>query len=87
MTEREMNMGLEYSIVANKPVEASLSWVKAGEEVSVVIEGDSTEIIAALRGLFDEVMEMPNGEKIIKEALLQIRELIKNREQKDRDEE
>lgn len=87
MTEREMNMGLEYSIVANKPVEASLSWVKAGEEVSAVIEGDSTEIIAALRDLFDEVMEMPNGEKIIKEALLQIRELIKNREQKDRDEE
>ena len=80
-------MGLEYSIVANKPVEASLSWVKAGEEVSAVIEGDSTEIIAALRDLFDEVMEMPNGEKIIKEALLQIRELIKNREQKDRDEE
>lgn len=82
-----MNMELEYSIVANKPVEASLSWVKAGEEVSAVIEGDSTEIIAALRDLFDEVMEMPNGEKIIKEALLQIRELIKNREQKDRDEE
>lgn len=80
-------MELEYSIVANKPVEASLSWVKAGEEVSAVIEGDSTEIIAALRDLFDEVMEMPNGEKIIKEALLQIRELIKNREQKDRDEE
>lgn len=82
-----MNMELEYWIIANKPVEASLSWVKAGEEVSVVIEGDSTEIIAALRDLFDEVMEMPNGEKIIKEALLQIRELIKNREQKDRDEE
>ena len=82
-----MNMELEYWIIANKPVEASLSWVKAGEEVSVVIEGDSTEIIAALRGLFDEVMEMPNGEKIIKEALLQIRELIKNQEQKDRDEE
>ena len=80
-------MELEYWIIANKPVEASLSWVKAGEEVSTVIEGDSTEIIAALRDLFDEVMEMPNGEKIIKEALLQIRELIKNREQKDRDEE
>ena len=80
-------MELEYWIIANKPVEASLSWVKTGEEVSAVIEGDSTEIIAALRDLFDEVMEMPNGEKIIKEALLQIRELIKNREQKDRDEE
>lgn len=57
MTEREMNMGLEYSIVANKPVEASVSWVKSGGEGSVALNAGAKDIVVAMAMMFRTILE------------------------------
>lgn len=57
MTEREMNMGLEYSIVANKPVEASVSWVKSGGEGNVALNAGAKDIVVAMAMMFRTILE------------------------------
>lgn len=57
MTEREMNMELEYSIIANKPVEASLSWVKSGGEGSVMLNAAGKDIVVAMAMMFRTILE------------------------------
>lgn len=75
-------MGLECAIVANRPMNAQVCWVRAGEEVCVTINGKETEISAALRDLFTEVMNLENGERIARNTLIQIWEIVRERDKK-----
>lgn len=52
-----MNMELEYSIIANKPVEASVSWVKSGGEGSVMLNAAGKDIVVAMAMMFRTILE------------------------------
>lgn len=66
---KDMDMDMEHTIISNQPIDASISWVKSGEKMSVVFNANGKDIVIGMAELFSAILEAEREQGIPRKVL------------------